>query len=86
MQGGLAGVAKQAAQRAGAAHAVPLVAQAAGGERERVARFARFCHGFVGGVDEIGLACGGGEVVVFVKAGFALGVAFFKGPLLGGCF
>ena len=79
-------MAKQAAQRAGAAHAVPLVAQAPGGERERVARFAGFGHGLVGGVDEIGLAGGGGELVVFVEAGFALGVAFFKGPLLGGCF
>jgi hypothetical protein len=78
----LADMREQAPQRAGAAHAVPLVAQAPGGERERVARFTRLGHGLVHGVDEAGAAIGGREDVVFVQAGLALGVAFFERPLL----
>jgi hypothetical protein len=45
LQAGLGHMAEQAAQRAGAAHAVPLVAQAAGGQAEGVARIARLGHG-----------------------------------------
>ena len=63
-------VAEQAAQRAGAAHAVPLVAQAPGGEREGIARIARLGHGLEHG-GEAGLAVGGGEHAVFVEAGAA---------------
>ena len=54
-------VAEQAAQRAGAAHAVPLVAQAPGGEREGIARIARLGQRLVLHVGEAGLAVGVGN-------------------------
>ena len=41
-------VAEQAAEGAGACHAVPVVAQATGGQRERETRFALLGHGLVG--------------------------------------
>ena len=75
-------MAKQAAQRAGAAHAVPLVTQAAGGQRERVTRFTRLGHGLVDHVVKAGAAVGCGENAVFVQARFAHFRTFRQRPLL----
>ena len=79
----LGDVAEQAAQRAGAAHAVPLVAQPPGGQRERKARFTRLGYGLIDGVDKLRPAIGGGENAVFVEADFAGGFALGQRPLLG---
>ena len=76
-------MAKQTAQRAGAAHAVPLVAQAAGGQGKRKPRLARFGHGPVRQGGKAGLAIRCGELAVFKQAGPAHGLALGQGPLLG---
>ena len=71
VHGRLGHVTKQAAQCAGAAHAVPLVTQAAGGERERKLRFARFRHRPVRHSSKPGLAIGGGKHAIGVQPHFA---------------
>ena len=75
-------MAEESAQRAGARHAVPLVAQAACGEREGVTRFARLGQGHEGQGGEAGFAILGWEDAVFVEALLALGFAGLDGPLL----
>jgi hypothetical protein len=59
-----------------------VVAQAAGGERERVARIARLGRRLPGQGGETGFAVGGGEDAVFVKPCFARRFAFAQRPLL----
>ena len=83
LDGRLGHMAKQAAQRTGAAHAVPLVTQPAGGQRKRVARFARLSQWLVKSVGEFGFAIWRGEDAVFVEADFAGGCALRVRPLLG---
>ena len=83
LQRGLGHMAKQAAQVAGAAHAVPLVAQASGGQRKRVAGLGRLRHRLVGFGNEAGASVVGGEDAVFVQACLADGLAFWQRPLLG---
>ncbi|MDT4854079.1 hypothetical protein FQZ97_883660 [compost metagenome] len=75
-------VAEQSAERAGARHAVPLVTQAAGGERERVARFARLGQRHEGQGGKAGASVGRGEDAVFVQAFLAHGLAGAHRPLL----
>ena len=79
----LAVVTEQAAERAAAAHAVPLVAQPAGGQREREARVARLGDRAVSRRDKAGAAVGRGEAAVFVKARAAGRCALGARPLLG---
>ena len=83
LDAGFGYVAKQSAQRADTAHAVPLVAQATGGQRERVAGFAWLGHRLVSGVGEPGLAVRSGENAVFVQACLAGGFARAQRPLPG---
>ena len=78
----LGDVAEQAAERAGATHAVPLVAQPAGCQRERVARLAWFSDRRVDGVDKARAAVFGGEDSVFIKPYFSRRFAFPQWPLL----
>ena len=74
-------MAEQPSQRAGAAHAVPLVAQPTRGQGERVTRFARLGDGPVHGIDEIGPAIKRGEEAVFVEPDFARRFTFPHRPL-----
>ena len=82
LNGWLGHMTEQAAQRAGAAHSVPLVTQAARDQAERVTRFARLCYRFVRRVGKPGLAVSSGEQAIFVKPDFANRFTFFKRPLL----
>ena len=61
---------------------MPLVTQAAGGQRERVTRFTRLGHGLVDHVVKAGAAVGCGENAVFVQARFAHFRTFRQRPLL----
>ena len=74
---------KQAAQRAGACHAVPLVAQAASGQRERVARFTLLGHRHVDRIGEPRLAIGCWKTAVLVEPIQPVPLAFRERPLLG---
>ena len=76
-------VAEQAPQRAGAAHAVPLVAQTAGVQRVGIAGVARLGHGLIGGVGEAGFAVGRGVVAIFIEPRPPGAGAFGKRPLRG---
>ena len=78
-------MAEQAAQGAGAGHAVPLIAQAAGGQAEGVTRLALLGRGLPGVRGKTGAAIGGGEHAVFVQAGLARGGSLRQWPLLGAC-
>ena len=82
LQHGLSHVTKQPAQRASAAHAVPLVAQAAGGQGKRKARLACLGHGLIDRVDEARLAVRGGKHAVFIQARLPARLSFLQGPLL----
>ena len=73
---------KQPAQRASAAHTVPLVTQAASGERKRIARFAWFSDGLVDGVGKLGFAVCSGKNTIFIQTSFACAFARFQWPLL----
>ena len=73
---------EQAAQRTGSGHAVPLVAQAPGGERKRKARLARLGHRLVGIGDKARAAIGRGEHAVFVQALAPGGITLAQRPLL----
>ncbi len=75
-------MAEEAAQGAGAAHAVPLVAQAAGGEAERVAGAARLGDGLPGSGGEARAAVRRGEDSIFIEACAALCGPFRKRPVL----
>ena len=66
----------------GAAHAVPLVAQAARGEGERIARIDGLGHAFVWRDFERCLAGGSGIDAVFVETRLANAFAFAQRPLL----
>ena len=70
---GSARMGEQARQRAGAAHAMPLVAQAAGGQRDREARVALLGRRPPGRGDEARAAVGRGEHAVGVQARGARG-------------
>ncbi len=73
---------EQPRHRAGAAHAMPLVAQAAGGQRHGVARVAGFGHGFEGFGEKPGAAICSGEQAVVVQPRFADARALRVRPLL----
>ena len=79
---GLGCVAEQTTQRAGARHAVPLVAQTAGVQRKGEARVAGLGHRFVSLRSEAGPAVSRREDAVFVQAFAALGGARRVGPAL----
>ncbi len=82
LHGGFGRMAEQAGQGAGATHAVPLVAQAAGGQAEGIACAARLGHAPVLQRHEACASIRGGEDTVFVQPGLA-GVGRFRaGPLL----
>jgi hypothetical protein len=83
---GFGDVAEQPADRARAAHPVPLVAQPPGVRRERVARIARLGDRHIRRVDEPGPAVLGREAAVFVQARAAVWRAFGEGPGLGPVF
>ncbi len=73
---------EQAAQGARAAHAMPLVAQAARCQRNGVSRIAGLGHRLIGRCQHPRPAVRRGEATVFVKPGLAVGVARKEGPLL----
>ena len=82
----LADVGVEARQLAGAAHAVPLVAQPAGGEVQRIVRVGRFGGGGAHRHHETGAPVVGGEAAVGIQPGprrrVAGGAAGGEGPLL----
>ena len=75
-------VIEQARYGTGAAHAVPLVAQATGVEANRIACVGRFSHGLRFSHDETGAAGQCGENAVFVKPRLAACGALRERPLL----
>ncbi len=79
---GLAGMAVQPAQRAGARQPVPMVAQAAGVQAERIVRVARFRQRLHRHRGKGRAAVGRGEASVGVKALRTRGLAFAQRPLL----
>ena len=82
LDAGLGRLAEEATERAGAAHAVPLVAQAARGQRKRVARLARLGRRAKRRGGETRTAVGCGETAVLVQARAADRRACEKRPLL----
>ena len=82
LQRGLGRVAEQPPQRAGAAHAVPLVAQASRGQAERVAHAGRLGQGLPGCGDEARTPVGCGKDAVRIQARAARAGAARVGPLL----
>ena len=76
-------MAEQARGGAGAAHAVPLVAQAAGVEGERIARLALFLRRAVRVGMELRAPAGGGEAAVGIEPRGALARTWRERPLLG---
>src|SRR5690606_21546107 len=67
LQARLRCVAEEATQLAGAAHAVPLVAQASRGQAEGVAGVARLGYGLPGQGTETSAAIRSGELSVFIQ-------------------
>jgi len=78
----LFGVGKQARGGAGAAHAVPLVAQASGVEAQGEARVAFFLGRAIGVGDELRAAAGGWELAIAIQPRGAAAGAAGQGPLL----
>ena len=75
-------MAVETANGAGAAHAMPLVAQAAGGQVQRVASIDTLGNRFVFGIGKFGFAAAGRKHAVFIQAHFAAAGAFRERPLL----
>ena len=69
-------------QSAGAACAMPLVAQTPCVQAPWKARIGLFGHRFIIGKYKLGPACGGGIDPIFVQAGFAFSYSLGHGPLL----
>ena len=76
-QHGFADMTEQLRGSAGAAHAVPLIAQATRGEAEGMAGIAGLGHGLPGQGAEACAAVRSGKLAVFVEASKACGATLF---------